>query len=617
MLTANQIRQKYLDFFKSKGHQIIPSASLVPENDPTLLFVNSGMFPLVPFLLGEKHPLGNRLVDSQKCIRTEDIDEVGDNRHLTFFEMMGNWSLGDYFKKEQLPWIFEFLIKELELDPNKLYVSVYRGNEKLNIPKDSEAVQIWQDIFKSVGIEAKDVDMAEEKGLQNGKIFYYPDKENWWSRAGVPENMPIGEPGGPDSEMYYDQGAELKFHENSQWKDAPCHPACDCGRFIEIGNSVFMQYKKTDQGFEPLEKKNIDFGGGLERITMVTQGVTSAYETDLFTPIISKIADLSNLEYQKNIKAFRIIADHLKAATMILSENAQITPSNTDQGYIIRRLIRRAVRYGKQLGIKENFCTQIAEEVITIYQDHFPEIKKNQEFVKKQLLQEEKKFAKTLEKGEKEFIKMTQDNQLSGQEAFILFSTYGFPLELTQELAQEKNIKIDLDQFNQEMQKHQELSRQGAEHKFKGGLADQEEQTKKLHTATHLLLQALRQTLGDHVQQKGSNITAERLRFDFNHNQKLTPEQLKQVENIVNQQIQSELPISCQEMTVDEAKAQGAIGVFEDKYGDKVKVYKMGDYSKEICGGPHADNTAELGKFKIKKEESSSAGIRRIKAILE
>jgi len=616
MLSANQVRKKYIDFFISKGHKEIPSASLIPENDPTLLFVNSGMFPLVPYLLGESHPQGTRLVDSQKCIRTEDIEDIGDTTHHTFFEMLGNWSLGDYFKKEQLPWIFEFLTQELKLDPQKIYVSVYRGNEKLGIPKDTEAVAIWKEVYKQHGIEAQDIDWAERDGMQGGRIFYYDDKENWWSRTGVPKNMPVGEPGGPDSEIFYDLGENLQFHENSKYQDQPCNPSCSCGRFVEIGNSVFMQYLKTEQGFEPLKKQNIDFGGGLERLTMVTQGKTNTYETDLFMPLIEKIEKLSNKKYQDNLKAFRVIADHMRTASFILGDDKGLVPSNTDQGYIIRRLIRRSVRYGKQLGINEIFTFKIAEIVIDNYHDHYQELAKNKEFIINQLVQEEEKFAKTLEKGEKEFEQMSKDNKISGKEAFILFSTYGFPLELTQELAQEKDIKINLDEFATEMKKHQELSRQGAEHKFKGGLADSQEQTAKLHTATHLLLAALRQVLGPQVIQKGSNITAERLRFDFNHDHKMTPEQIQEVEKIVNSKIEANIPIKCEEIPIEEAKAQGAIGVFEDKYGEQVKVYSVNDFSKELCGGPHAKNTGELGKFIIKKEESSSAGIRRIKAIL-
>jgi len=668
MLSANEIRKKYIEFYKSNGHTEIPSASLVPENDPTLLFVNSGMFPLVPYLLGEKHPQGTQLVDSQKCFRAEDIDEVGDNRHNTFFEMLGNWSLGDYFKKEQLNWIFEFLTKELQIDPNKLYVSVYRGNKKLNIPKDTEAADIWKNIFKSAGIEAKDIDMAEKDGMQDGRIFYYDESENWWSRAGVPENMPVGEPGGPDSEMFYDLGADLKRHENSEFKNQPCHPACDCGRFIEIGNNVFMQYHKTDKGFEPLKKKNIDFGGGLERLTMVAQGKNNVYQTDLFTPLIDKIAEISNKKYQDNERAFEIIADHIKAATMIMAEEAGIEPSNTDQGYIIRRLIRRAVRYGKQLDINEIFTFKIAEQVIEIYKEQYPEVKKNKNFIENQLIQEEEKFAKVLKDGAKKakkviskktpisddkFLKIMQTKgkakiikkihqdmrsnndtkaykkfpvpltkdevynaTITGKELFDLYQSFGFPQEMMLEIAQSKNLFADRAGFREELKKHQELSRKGAEQKFKGGLADTQEDTAKLHTATHLLLAALRQVLGPNIMQKGSNITGERLRFDFNYDQKLTDEQKQEIESIVNAKISEDLPISFEEMTVDEAKEKGAIGVFEHKYGDKVKVYKMGDYSMEICGGPHAKNTGELGKFKIKKEESSSAGIRRIKAIL-
>jgi len=618
-MTAKELREKYLNFFKSKGHAVLPSASLIPENDPTSLFIGSGMQPLIPYLLGEKHPRGQRLANSQKSFRAEDIEEVGDSRHTTFFEMLGNWSLGDYFKKEQLSWMWEFLLEELKLDPKKVYVTVYRGNKETGIERDKESVEIWKKLFKGKGIEAKDVDFAEKNGMRDGRIFYYDDNKNWWSRSGVPANMPVGEPGGPDSEMFYDLGANLKKHENSKFKDLPCHVNCDCGRFIEIGNNVFMEFVKTNKGFEPLPQKNVDFGGGLERMTMVSEGKNNVFETDLFVNILGKISQISGgKKYQGNAAAFEIIADHIKAATFIMADDKGIAPSNTDQGYIVRRLIRRAVRYGRQLGIKNDlWIKEITQVVIDDYKDVYPELERNKDFVLSNLDEEETRFKKTLEKGLKEFEK----REISGREAFNLYQTYGFPIEMTKELAEEKGIQVDEEEFQQELKKHQELSRTASAGKFRGGLADAGEKTKKLHTAAHLLLAALRKVLNDSVTQKGSNITAERLRFDFSWPEKLTDEQKKQVEDLVNEVIKKDLPVVCEEMSLDEAKKQGAAGVFESKYGERVKVYTVGNdkevFSQEICGGPHIERTGELGHFKISKEESSSAGVRRIKAMLE
>ncbi|PIZ69682.1 MAG: alanine--tRNA ligase [Candidatus Portnoybacteria bacterium CG_4_10_14_0_2_um_filter_43_36] len=618
-MTAKELREKYLNFFKSKGHAVLPSASLIPENDPTSLFIGSGMQPLIPYLLGEKHPRGQRLANSQKSFRAEDIEEVGDSRHTTFFEMLGNWSLGDYFKKEQLSWMWEFLLEELKLDPKKVYVTVYRGNKETGIERDKESVEIWKKLFKGKGIEAKDVDFAEKNGMRDGRIFYYDDNKNWWSRSGVPANMPVGEPGGPDSEMFYDLGANLKKHENSKFKDLPCHVNCDCGRFIEIGNNVFMEFVKTNKGFEPLPQKNVDFGGGLERMTMVSEGKNNVFETDLFVNILGKISQISGgKKYQGNAAAFEIIADHIKAATFIMADDKGIAPSNTDQGYIVRRLIRRAVRYGRQLGIKNDlWIKEITQVVIDDYKDVYPELERNKDFVLSNLDEEETRFKKTLEKGLKEFEK----REISGREAFNLYQTYGFPIEMTKELAEEKGIQVDEEEFQQELKKHQELSRTASAGKFRGGLADAGEETKKLHTAAHLLLAALRKVLNDSVTQKGSNITAERLRFDFSWPEKLTDEQKKQVEDLVNEVIKKDLPVVCEEMSLDEAKKQGAAGVFESKYGERVKVYTVGNdkevFSQEICGGPHIERTGELGHFKISKEESSSAGVRRIKAMLE
>lgn len=660
-MTSSEIRKKYIEFFKSKGHKEIPSASLLPENDSSSLFIGSGMQPLIPYLLGEKHPCGVRLTNTQKSFRQIDIEEVGDHRHNTFFEMIGNWSLGDYFKREQLTWIFEFLTKKIGLDPKRIYVSVYRGNDGIGIPMDTESVEIWKELFASAGIVAKDADFAEKNGMQGGKIFYYSDKKNWWSRSGEPQNMPIGEPGGPDSEIFYDLGENLHCHENSKWKDDPCHINCDCGRFIEIGNNVFMEYIKTESGFKKLPQKNVDFGGGLERIVMVAQGKNNIFQTDLFTNIINKIKGLSGKNYDDNSLAFEIIADHLKAAVFIMGDDAKIAPSNVKQGYTLRRLIRRAIGHGRELGIFENYWTKkIADEVINIYKDIYPELKRNYDFIIKSLDIEEEKFSKTIDRGIKELRELcfpsyntgefkimavedeeknksiAQSKQITGKELFKIYSTYGLTIDLSIEELERLNKTFQysditeqekqtiIKEFDEEMKKHQELSRTASAGMFKGGLADAGEQTTKYHTATHLLHQALRQVLGEHVQQKGSNINAERLRFDFSHPEKMTAEQIAEVEKIVNSQIQKNLPVYCEEMGVEEAKSNGALGFFESKYGEKVKVYSIGSsiseggefFSREICGGPHVKNIGELGLFKIKKEEASSAGIRRIKAVL-
>jgi len=594
-MTANELRQKYLDFFKSKGHAVIPSASLIPENDPTVLFTTAGMHPLVPYLMGEKHPEGNRLTDVQKCVRTGDIDEVGDTTHHTFFEMLGNWSLRDYFKEEAIEMSWEFLTSSrwLNLDKNKLAVSVFVGDQ--DAPFDEDAYSLWL-----------------KWGMPAERIAKLSKKDNWWGPAGVTG------PCGPDTEIFYWVGqgtAPEKFDpENKNW--------------VEIWNNVFMQYNKTKDGkFEPLAQKNVDTGMGLERTLAVINGLNDNYRTELFWPIIEKIEELSGKKYEGNEKVFRIISDHIKAATMILGDDRGVAPSNTGQGYVLRRLIRRAVRYGKQLGITENFTAELAEVVVKIYKDVYPEGEKNKKFIFDELKKEEEKFRKTLANGEKRFIVMvvllkhSKKIYFSGQEAFNLFSTYGFPLELTQELAKEHGYEVNVNEFNEEMEKHSKLSKTASAGMFKGGLADASEETKKLHTAAHLMLESLRRILGPHVQQKGSNITAERLRFDFSHPEKMAPEQIKQVEDLVNEQIKKDLPVHFEEMPLGQAHEIGATGVFEHKYGEKVKVYFIGDgeqnYSKEICGGPHVTHTGELGKFKIIKEESSSAGIRRIKAVLE
>ncbi|MFA5878377.1 MAG: alanine--tRNA ligase [Candidatus Staskawiczbacteria bacterium] len=621
-MNSFNVRQKFLDFFKSKDHAIIPSSSIIPVNDSSTLFIGSGMQPLVLYLLGEKHPLGTRLTDSQKSFRAEDIEEVGDGRHTTFFEMLGNWSLGDYFKKEQLPWIFSFLVDELKIDPSRLYVTVFRGDEKIGVKKDEDSVNIWKAILKERDLDNKDLDFAEEKGMGDARIFYYPGSKNWWSRSGSPEKMPVGEIGGPDSEIFYDLGADLKKHENSVFADQPCHVNCDCGRFIEIGNSVFMEYKKTEKGFEKLKQFNVDFGGGLERMTMVTEGLDNIFQTDLFVNVISKIEELSGKRYKDNIKAFEIVADHLKAVTFIIGDDSGISPSNVGQGYIARRLIRRAIRFGKLLGIcKASWTKEIAKIIAKDYALVYPEIEKNLSFIAACLDAEEEKFVLALEKGLKECEIIWRKNTISGKDAFDLYQTCGFPIEMTEELAKEKGLEVDMEEFQKEFVKHKELSRTVSAGAFKGGLADASLETTKLHTAAHLMLAGLRKVLGDHVTQKGSNINAERLRFDFFHKEKMTPEQIKLVEDFVNKAIEANLPVNCEEMDLNQAHESGAMGVFESKYGDKVKVYTIGDYnettSREICGGPHVETTGILGHFKIQKEESSSAGVRRIKAILE
>jgi alanyl-tRNA synthetase len=606
-MNANELRQKYLDFFASHGHAIISSASLIPENDPTVLFTTAGMHPLVPYLLGEKHPAGKRLTNAQKCIRTGDIDEVGDRTHHTFFEMMGNWSLGDYFKKEAINFSWEFLTSAacLGLDKNRLAVSVFKGDA--DAPYDEEAYQIWEEIFKS-------------NNLPTERIAKLPKKNNWWGPAGITG------PCGPDSEMFYWVGEADKVP--SSFND-------DNDLWVEIWNDVFMQYNKTAEGnFEPLKQTNVDTGLGLERVLAVINGLSDNYQTELFRPLISKIEELSGQKYGTNPesdKAMRIIADHLKAATLIIGDDRGVVPSNTDQGYVLRRLIRRAIRYGRQLGINQQDITWpslIAYEVASIYIHVYPNIKNNLSLISSELTKETEKFSHTLEKGILEFEKLAQGN-ISGEDAFRLYQSYGFPLEITEELAAEKGIKVDKEGFAVELAKHQELSRTASAGKFKGGLADHSEETTKLHTAAHLLLAALRQVLGEHVTQKGSNITSERLRFDFSHADKMTPEQIAKVEELVNGAIAAKLPVTCEELSLDEAKERGAMGVFDSKYGERVKVYTASQilpdgspdfkaaFSQEICGGPHVENTGILGKFKIQKEESSSAGVRRIKAVLE
>ncbi len=597
MTTTNQVRQKFLDFFKEKGHAIIPSASVVPENDPTVLFTTAGMQPLVPYLTGQKHPMGARLADAQKCVRTDDIEEVGDNRHLTFFEMLGNWSLGDYFKRESITWSFEFLTDEkwLGIDPKKIYITVFEGDA--DAPRDDESIDIWQGLFLVRGIKAELGD----------RIRAYPKKKNWWGPAGLTG------PCGPDTEIFYDTG---KPHDPAF--GAECHQNCDCGKFVEIWNNVFMEYEKqADGSFKPLAQKNVDTGMGLERITAFIQNVETLFETDAFQPAIAKIAELSGKAYDGNERAFRIIADHVRAATFIIGDTNGVVPSNVGQGYIVRRLLRRAIREGRRLGIKDGFTHLVAEVYVGMYGEHYTELETNLPKIIEEMKKEEEKFGKTLEKGMKELEKMLSHGIITGEQAFLLFSSYGFPLELTEEILKEKGMQVDRSVFEAEFKKHQELSRTAGAGAFKGGLADHSVETTRLHTATHLLHQALRTVLGEHVEQKGSNITAERLRFDFSHSQKMTPEELKKVEDMVNEAIKKDFPVTCEQLSVDEAKQRGAIGLFGDKYaklGDKVNVYFAGDFSKEICGGPHVEHTGELGSFKIQKEEAVSAGVRRIKA---
>jgi len=647
--SAADLRRMYLKFFQGKGHAVIPSASVIPENDPTVLFTTAGMHPLVPYLLGAKHPMGTRLTDVQKCIRTGDIDEVGDASHCTFFEMLGNWSLGDYFKKEAISWSWEFLTSPewLGLDKDKLAFSVFAGNE--NAPRDDEAAGYWK-----------------ECGVKEDHIFYLSAEHNWWGPAGTTG------PCGPDTEMFVIKKAPC---------GPDCSPACHCGAYLEIWNDVFMQYnKQADGSFPAMEKKNVDTGMGLERTIGVLLGAKTVYETDLFSDIIAKAEELSGKKYvddDQYTRSFRIIADHMRTATIIIGDDRGVTPSNVDQGYVLRRLIRRSVRHGMKLEMPAGFTAELAKVIVNQYRDVYPELVRNEAHIVEQLLLEEERFQKTIKNGMKEFDKVvftinrlssavkpvidsctaetreaaakalpprpeyqeliaelkegTDEQKLiadcaafieslkliDGGKVFKLYDTYGFPIEITMELAAENGLSVDENDFNERFKQHQEKSHAGAEAKFACGLADHQEETVKLHTATHLLHAALRRVLNDDsVAQKGSNITTERLRFDFSFSRKMTPEEVQQTEDLVNEYIKAAVPITCEEMTVDEAKAQGAIGLFESKYGERVKVYTMGEFSKEICGGPHAANTGDLVSFRILKEESSSAGVRRIKAVV-
>ncbi|MFZ2126184.1 MAG: alanine--tRNA ligase [Candidatus Microsaccharimonas sp.] len=629
-MNAQEIRNAYLAFFKERGHAIIPRAKLVPYNDPTTLFTGSGMQPLLPYLLGEPHQDGVRLVDSQTSLRAQDIEDVGDNRHTTFFEMLGNWSLGDYFKEQQIRWFFEFLVDVVGLDPNKIYVTAFIGDEKHGIPRDDEAATIWQKVFEEKGIEAKIVEIGsqkdgDERGIKPGeRIFFYDDGENWWSRGGGLDKTPIGDPCGPDSEVFYDFGPQ-----NHAEGYGLAHPASDSGQFMEIGNQVFMQYRRLEDGsFTPLEKKNVDFGGGLERIAAARIDSPDVFKISILWPIIEKLQELSGKDYESHTVSMRVIADHLRAATFLAVDD--VKPANKEQGYVMRRLLRRAIRFAFDLGIEQNFLEEIVPVIADMYVEDYPEVAAKRDEVIATLVKEEKVFRQTLRKGINELLKR-KENGLTGAEIFTLYDTYGFPVELSTEEAFKQDITLSdtwREEFDAKMKEQRERSQTAAKGTFKGGLGGQTLQHKKYHTATHLMYAALRQVLGDHVVQHGSNITEERLRFDFSHPEKMTPEQIQEVEDIVNAEIAKDLKVSYAEYPTKVAREEmGALGQFGDRYGETVKVYKMiadgakKPFSFEICGGPHVDHTHELTepdgkKFKIIKEESSSAGIRRIKAIL-
>lgn len=622
-MDSKEVRKRYLEFFKSKGHKVIAPAPLVLPNDPTTLFTSSGMQPLVPYLMGQEHPDGKRLVDSQPAIRTGDIEEVGNNRHFTFLEMLGNWSLGDYFKAEQLAWIFEFLIDEkvgLGLDPQRLYVSVFEGYGEID--KDYASIDIWENIFETVNIEAKEAVSPDSIWFGNGgRIFAYSAHKNWWSRSGTPDEMPPGEIGGPDSEIFFDfdPDNQLKLHENSQWKSEPCHPNCDCGRFVEIGNSVFIQYKKKEDGtLQELPQRNVDFGGGLERLVAATNEDSDAYKTDLFWPLITLIEKKSDKKYDEQTKEYRIVSDHLKAAVALIAHG--VTPSNKQHGYVLRRLIRRAVVNLKTLNAHENtLYNDLVRTVFKIYEGAYFSDARPEDVIR--IIEEEvQKFERTLEKGMKE-LNIRVQNTITVKDAFDLYQSYGFPVELTKELAEEKGQSIDLYEVKKEMEKHQENSRTTSAGTFKGGLADSSETVTKLHTATHLLQASLRHVLGDHVIQKGQNITNERSRFDFSHPEKLTDEQMHLVEELINEKIKENLPVKMEVLPLEEAERTTAIHAFNERYGDKVQIYYIGDdldsaFSSEFCGGPHVTHTSEIGHVTITKQERIGAGVMRVYLIL-
>ncbi len=595
-MTANELREKYIRFFISKGHKEISGKSLIPENDPTVLFTTAGMHPLVPYILGEKHPAGTRLVNYQKCIRTGDIDAVGDPSHLTFFEMLGNWSLGDYFKKEAISMSYEFLTSKewLGFDPAKLSVTVFKGDG--NVPADEESAAVWRSL-----------------GIPDSRIYFLPREDNWWGPAG--ETGPCG----PDSEMFIDTGKPACSPE--------CRPGCHCGKYFEVWNDVFMQYNKTASGtYEKLARQCVDTGMGIERTSAMIQGKKSVYETEVFAPIIGAIEKVTGAKYGADPdkdRSIRIISDHVRTATFILGDEKGMKPSNVGQGYILRRLIRRASRHGRKLGKEEAFLASVSAVVVDAYEKYYPCFAGKKAAILEDLTREEEKFLLTLQKGEHEFEKLLPNlmknpqKVIPGRVAFRLYDTYGFPIELTEELASEHGMSVDRKGFEEAFSKHQELSKQGAEKTFKGGLADNSEMTTALHTATHLLHKALHMVLGDHVKQMGSNITAERLRFDFSHHSPMSDEEIKRVGEIVNDAIKRDLPVSMEIMSLDEARKGGAFAFFGDRYEEKVKVYSIGDFSKEVCGGPHVERTGGMGKFVIQKEQSSSAGVRRIRAVLE
>lgn len=646
-MNTETIRNEYLKFFAARGHAVIKRAPLVLHDDPTTLFTGSGMQPIIPYLLGEPHPEGKRLVDSQTCLRAQDIDDIGDNRHTTFFEMLGNWSMGDYFKQQQIEWMFEFHKDIVGLDLSKLYVTCYIGDEHYGIPKDTEAADVWKRLFDAQGLSSGMQDIGSEedgyaKGMDEGaRIFFYDGSKNWWSRNGAPENTPIGDPCGPDSEMFY----EFDFIEHNPEFGEHCHPNCDCGRFMEIGNNVFMAYRKIAEGqFEPLEHPNIDHGSGLERIAAAKNNDPDVYKISLMWPIIEKLQSISGKKYESHTESMRVIADHLRAATFLAVDGC--VPSNKQQGYVMRRLVRRAMVKAFDLGVEQNFMEQIVPVIADLYVNDYPEVAEKRDEIIAVLIKEEKAFRQTLRKGLQIFDKKTAgisspfvspavsgSGVIKGEDIFQLYDTYGFPVELSVEEAFKRDIELPKNwrqEFDDKMAEQRARSQTAAKGTFKGGLGGQTLQHKKYHTATHLMYQALRDVLGEHVVQRGSNITEERLRFDFSHDQKVTPEQIAQVEQIVNEQIAKDLQISYAEYPTEEATGPlGALGQFGDRYGDTVKVYSMKDpnsdpterpFSFEICGGPHVDHTHELiedGKtFKIIKEEASSAGIRRIKAVL-
>ena len=627
-MNAQEIRKAYLEFCQKNGHEVIERASLILKDDPTTLFTGSGMQPLLPYLLGKKHPKGVRLTDSQTCLRAQDIDDVGDNRHTTFFEMLGNWSLGDYFKEQQIRQFFEFLTDVVGLDPSKIYVSCFIGNEKYNIPRDDESAEIWRKVFAEKGIDAKIVELdtaenGDKLGLQSGRIFFYNDKENWWSRGGGLDSTPIGDPCGPDSEVFYDFG-----EENHDVSFGEAHPASDSGRFMEIGNQVFMQYRRLEDGsFEPLEKKNVDFGGGLERIAAAKINNPDVFQISLMKPIIEKLEEISGKKYDENKVSMRVIADHLRSATFLAVDGC--VPSNKEQGYVMRKFIRRAMAKAFDLGVEDNFVEQIVPVIVDIYAPDYKEVALKSDEIIAIMVKEEKAFRQTLRKGLRELEKFSQDG-LTGVELFQLYDTFGFPLELSTEEAIRRKIPLSKnwrEEFDTKMKEQRERSQTASKGKFKGGLEGQTLEHRKLHTATHLMNAALHNMFEGQIAQKGSNINAERLRFDFTFDRKLTDDEKQQIEDTVNSQISKGLEVSWAEYPTDYALNElKAIGVFGDKYGETVKVYTMKakdekPFSVEICGGPHVDNTRELAeggkKFKIVKEQSSSAGVRRIKAVLQ